>query len=84
MDYGKVLLVVCLTLFLVVGLNAAIYAMLTRGKEIGQIDLFRKAAQRAWRPWGAEEDALNELSRQVEDFKRKKAASPEDQEYSGK
>lgn len=71
MDYGKVTLVVCLTLFIVIGINAAIYAALTRGKEVGQIELFRRAAQRARRPWASEDDELDELARRVKTLKHK-------------
>lgn len=70
-DYGQMFLVVCLTLFIVVGINAAIYAALKGGKEMGQIELFRRAAQRARRPWGEEDDNLEELSKRVNSLKEK-------------
>jgi len=65
MDLEKATLVICLTLFIVVGVNAALYVSLRSRGTIGQIDLFRKAVQRARRPWGEEEDALVELSQRV-------------------
>lgn len=65
MDISKVALVVCLTLFIVVGINAALYVSLRRGNEAGQIELFRRAAQRAREPWKDEDEALQELSRRV-------------------
>jgi hypothetical protein len=70
-DYSQVLLVVCLTLFIVIGINAAIYAALRGGKEVGQIELFRRAARRARRPWGEEDDNLEELSNRVSSMKEK-------------
>jgi hypothetical protein len=70
MNYDNAILIICLTLFIVVGVNAAIYVMVTRGKEVGQIELFRRAAHRARRPWGEEDDALQELSDRVKVFKR--------------
>lgn len=71
MDYEKAGLVVCLTLFIVVGINAAIYATLSRKNEVGQIDLFRKAAHRARDPWEGEDKALKELSQMVKGLRDK-------------
>lgn len=65
MDIDRVVLVVCLTVFIVVGLNASIYAFLRRGSGAAQIDLFRKAAGRARQPWITEDQALQELSDRV-------------------
>lgn len=65
MDIEKLALVLCITAFLVVGLNAALFVSLRSRKTRGQIDLIHKAAQRARRPWGEEEDALKELSQRV-------------------
>jgi hypothetical protein len=70
MDAGKIIPVMCLALFIAVGVNAAIYAALRRGKEAGQIDLLRRAVGRARRPWGEEEDNLKELSQRVADLKK--------------
>jgi hypothetical protein len=70
MDTSNVALVVCLTLLIVVGINAALYVALRRGKETGQIELLRRAARRARQPWKYEDDALQELSRRVADLKR--------------
>lgn len=78
MDLDKAALVICLTLFIVIGVNAALYVSLRSRGTIGQIDLFRKAAQRARRPWGKEEDALVELSQRVAALK--KASSPANQQ----
>jgi len=72
MDYGKAALVICLTIFIVVGINAAIYASLRRGTTIGQIELLRRAAERVSQPWKDEDDALRELSRRVGELKSNK------------
>jgi hypothetical protein len=68
-DPNRVLLVVCVTLFLVVGINAAIYVSLTRKNTVGQIELLRRAAHRARDPWGPENTDLKELSRLVSELK---------------
>lgn len=72
MESDKILLVICLTLFLVVGLNAAIYASLRGGGTRTQIELFRRAAQRARHPWKDEDEALQELSKRVAALKEKR------------
>lgn len=69
MEMSKVALVVCLTLFIVVGINAALLVALRRGKEASQIDLLRRAAHRAQQPWAHEDEALKELSRRVSELK---------------
>lgn len=69
MDASKLIPVLCLALFIALGINAAIYAALRRGKEAGQIDLLRRAVGRARRPWGEEDDNLKELSRRVAGLK---------------
>lgn len=66
MDYSKLILVFFITLVLVVGVNATIYVMLRRINGIGEIELFRRAANRARRPWADEDDALEELSMRVQ------------------
>jgi len=69
MDYEKATLVCCITLFLVVGVNAAIYVSLADKRTIGQIELFRRATNRAQKPWGEEDQTLQELSRKVAELK---------------
>jgi hypothetical protein len=66
-----------LTLFLVVGLNAAIYAALRGGGTQTQIELFRRAAQRARQPWKDEDEALQELSKRVAVLKEKRTHDEE-------
>lgn len=71
MDTTKILFVLCITLAAVAILNAAIFAALRRGNETGQIELFQRAVRRSRQPWQSEDDALNELSKRVEELKRK-------------
>lgn len=67
MDTGKAILVVCLTLVIVLAFNAAIYLSVTRGKSgdrnVGSIELLRRAASRARSPWEKEDADLAELRR---------------------
>lgn len=77
MESDNILLVICLTLFLVVGLNAAIYAALRGGGTQTQIELFRRAAQRARQPWKDEDEALQELSKRVAALKEKRTHDEE-------
>lgn len=71
MDTSRVLLIVCLTLFLVIGINAAIYVALSRKNTVSQVELFRRASQAAQDPWKSENDDLKELSRRVAELKEK-------------
>ncbi len=69
MDTGRVVIVICVTLFLVIGFNAAIYVAFVRKNNVSQIELMRRAAQRARDPWQSENDDLEELSRLVKQLK---------------
>ena len=69
MDLEKAGLVVCVTLFFVVGLNALIYLSVSRGNLTGSFELFRRATQRVRDPWKPEEDDLQELSNLVAGLK---------------
>lgn len=73
MDYGKIILVACLTLFIVLGVNAFIFTILRNRSSVSQIELFRKAAGSAKQPWKTEEEALKELSQKVNELKQKAA-----------
>ena len=84
MDYSQVVMVVCLTLVLVVGVNAALYVLFRRGNEAGQIELFRRAARRAREPWKEEDEALQELSRRVAGLKGTGIANGEPEVRAGK
>jgi hypothetical protein len=70
MDPSKATLVICLTIFVVIGINAAIYALIVHGDAHRQIDLFRKASLRARNPWESEDKSLEELSKQVQALKK--------------
>jgi hypothetical protein len=70
MDYGKVPLVICITIFLVVGINAAIYVAISRKNSVGQIELIQRATRRARNPWEGEDSDLAELSRRVAELKQ--------------
>lgn len=69
MDTGRAAIVICVTLFLVIGINAAIYAALVRKNSVSQIELMRRAAERARDPWRSEDEDLKELSRLVSQLK---------------
>ena len=71
MDSTKIVLVICITLAAVAILNAAIFAAIRRGNEIGQIELLQRAVRRTRQPLQTEDDALKELSKRVEAFKKK-------------
>ena len=70
MDTSKAWMVICITVFLVVGINAWIYAAVSRRGSIGQIELLRRATQRAKDPWQSENNDLAELSRLVKDISK--------------
>lgn len=63
MDPNKAILVVCIAVFLVIGINAAIYVSVSRKNSVGQIELLRRAARRAQNPWLKEDKDLQELGR---------------------
>lgn len=66
MDIEKAIIVTCITLFLVIGFNAAIYVSVIRKKRtVSQVELLRKATKTARKPWQKEDEALQELSDQV-------------------
>lgn len=78
MDYERVALVVCLTLFIIIGINAALYVTLTRRNgTIGQIELMRRAARRARHPWEEEDKSLEELSRLVAPYRTSQGGKPD-------
>ena len=62
MDPNKAILVCCITLVLVIGINVAIYVSVTRKNTVGQIELLRRAARQARNPWGKEDKDLQELA----------------------
>ncbi|HEY61318.1 MAG: hypothetical protein J7L73_04220 [Anaerolineales bacterium] len=71
MEISRTTIVICITLFIVVGFNALLYISLVKRKNtVSQIDLLRKAAKRSQNPWIEEEQKLEELSRLVKEFKK--------------
>lgn len=82
MDLERAALVICLTLFVVIGINAAIYVSFRRGDGVRQVDLFRQAFKTARQPWKTEDDALKELSDLVSEIKGRSPSSPEDRSNS--
>ncbi len=79
MEHVSASLVICITIFLVVGINAAIYVMVSRKDTIGQIELMQRAARRARNPWENEDTNLAELSRRVAELKRQAPTGQEEQ-----
>jgi len=77
MEPSKVFWVVCLTLFLVVGINAAIFVWVSGKNTVGQIELLRRATHRARQPWNSEEQALKDLSQAVASLKPAQTSSAE-------
>lgn len=65
----KVTLVIGLTVLIVIGVNVALYFSFRDRSLPHQIELFRRAAQRARNPWQDEDDALGELSSLVAKLK---------------
>jgi hypothetical protein len=62
--------VACLSIALIFGVPAVIYAYLVRGDFYGQINMFKNAGKRAQNPWKPEDDSLAELSKKVEELKK--------------
>jgi hypothetical protein len=79
LDYGKAALIIIVTIILVAAVNAIIYLSLRRRDQIGQIDLFKRAAGGARQPWAREDSDLEELSRRVAELKQKPNEDPKDE-----
>ena len=71
MDTGKAFLVIGLTLILVIGFNAVIYAAATRRRKnsVGEFDLMRKVSKRARDPWAEDNAKLDELAKTLASLK---------------
>lgn len=82
MDTGRAALVIVLTLVIVIGVNAAIYVSLRSRKTVGQIELLRRAANRARNPWEDEDNDLRELSRRVAALSGQTGDEESDEEHS--
>jgi uncharacterized membrane protein affecting hemolysin expression len=76
MDSSKVPVVICLTIIIVIGVNAVIFGMLRRGNEARQVELLRKAARTMRQPWSVEDQNLQELSRKVAEIKARQGGGP--------
>ncbi len=76
MDSNKVSLIICLTIFVVIGINAAIYALFSRGNQTGDIELFQRSFKRLRNPWQEEDNNMQELSRLVADLKKHERHDP--------
>jgi len=73
LEISKTTIVVCVTIFIIVGINATLYVSLVKNKNtVSQFDLLRKATKRARHPWEKEETNLEELSRLVKELNNKK------------
>jgi hypothetical protein len=71
MENDKLFWVLCLTLFLVIGLNFFIYIAL-RGKQTEHMtEVLHRFSQGVRNPWEAEDAALNELSEMVTNLRSK-------------
>jgi hypothetical protein len=68
---GNIILVICLTALIGIGVPAMLYAGLRGRGTVGQIDLMRKAAKRSQKPWQPEDDQLKELASRVEKLQKK-------------
>lgn len=68
---SNIILVICLTVLIGLGVPAMLYAGLRRGKGAGQIDLLRRAGKQAQQPWQGEDEGLAELAKRVEDLQKK-------------
>ncbi len=83
MDPNKALLVVCITLFVVIGINAAIYVSVTHKNTVGQIELLRRTARQTRNPWSKEDKDLQELAehaRKIKELKEKKDGEKDEEE----
>ncbi len=62
-------LVLCVVLVLGLGVPASLYLSARRGGGAQQIELWKRAGDRARNPWKAEDDNLEELARKVDALK---------------
>lgn len=69
MNPGQLIFLFCLVAFIVIGINAFLYVTLKQKSTITQVDLLRKAADRARDPWGEENANLAELSARIADLR---------------
>lgn len=72
MEIDKATIVVCITIFVIIVINAAIYVSFRRGNQSTTIDMLRKVMTRARDPWETEDQALRELSELTSQFRAEK------------
>jgi hypothetical protein len=61
--------VICLTIGLVILINAGLVLLLTRSRGRQEIDLFRSALGGLRQPWRVEDEMLSDLRRSVDQLK---------------
>ncbi|MCW5873196.1 MAG: hypothetical protein KIS88_00970 [Anaerolineales bacterium] len=66
----RAILVICLTLFLAIGLLGVIYAGARRKAMIGQIEIAKKIVTDAKNPWKSEDEKMEELAKKVEELRK--------------
>ena len=72
---GSLLLVLGIVLVFGLALPISMYLAGRRGKSIEQIELLKRAANRARSPWKSEDEDLEELARKVEEIQEKREKS---------
>jgi len=72
---GSLYLVLCLVLVLGLGVPISMYLAGRRGESIEQIELLKRAANRARSPWKSEDEDLEELARKVKEIEDKAGKS---------
>lgn len=68
-ENNNVLVVICLTAAIAIGVPAMLYAGLRRG-GVSQFTLISKAGNRARKPWEHEDQQMEELGREVEKLRK--------------
>jgi len=79
-DSQKVFLGLCLIGFFVIAINAGLYFSLRRNHPRDRTGLFSQIGKTARKPWEKEDQALEELSRQVAGLKQHPPKLQDDQE----
>jgi sensor histidine kinase regulating citrate/malate metabolism len=65
----RVIVALCLVVILVIGINAVLFFALRNTSTTRHVQLWQKAAKRARDPWKEEDEALNNLSKLVSQFR---------------
>jgi len=79
-DSQKLFLGLCLIVFFVITINAGLYFSLRRNPPKNQTGMFSQIGKTARKPWEKEDQALQELSRQVAGLKQHRQRAGEEQE----